>query len=222
MNYIILFLAVILGYFIASMVKGKNLKFMPIFLAFSGSFLLSITMLELLPEVFHEPKKLTGVFILIGILLQISLEFFSKGAEHGHVHMDAQKHVFPWVLFFSLSIHALLEGFPIDEHNHLLLGVLVHKLPISIILSLFFIKAGYSRIVSLTFLVLFGLMTPLGTWMSQHVESLQDYSNQITAITIGVFLHVSTTILFESSKNHKFNLSKMTAVILAMVLAYFL
>jgi len=222
MNYIILFLSVIIGYFIATLVKGKNLKFMPIFLAFSGAFLLAITLFELVPEVFETPSKQTGVFILIGIVLQICLEFFSKGAEHGHVHMDAQKHVFPWVLFLSLSIHAVLEGFPIDEHNHLLLGVLVHKLPISIILSLFFIKAGYSKLVSLTFLVLFGLMTPLGSWISQHVESLQDYSNQITAITIGVFLHVSTTILFESSKNHKFNLSKMTAVILAMVLAYFL
>ena len=222
MNYIILFLAVIVGYFIATLVKGKNLKLMPIFLAFSGAFLLSITLFELVPEVFETPTKQTGVFILIGIVLQICLEFFSKGAEHGHVHMDAQKHVFPWVLFISLSIHALFEGFPIHEHNHLLLGVLVHKIPISIILSLFFIKAGYSKVVSISFLILFAIMTPLGTWMSNHVEFLQAYTNQITAITIGVFLHVSTIILFESSKNHKFNLSKMTAVVLAMVLAYFL
>jgi len=222
MNYIILFLAVIIGYFIATLVKGKNIKLMPIFLAFSGAFLLSITLFELVPEVFETPTKQTGVFILIGILLQICLEFFSKGAEHGHVHMDAQKHVFPWVLFISLSIHALFEGFPIHEHNHLLLGVLVHKIPISIILSLFFIKAGYSKVVSISFLILFAIMTPLGTWMSNHVEFLQAYTNQITAITIGVFLHVSTIILFESSKNHKFNLSKMTAVVIAMVLAYFL
>ena len=222
MNYILLFLAVIIGYFIATLVKGKNIKFMPIFLAFSGAFLLSITLFELVPEVFETPTKQTGVFILIGIVLQICLEFFSKGAEHGHVHMDAQKHVFPWVLFLSLSVHALFEGFPIHEHNHLLLGVLVHKIPIAIILSLFFIKAGYSKTVSISFLILFAIMTPLGTWMSNHVAFLQAYTNQITAITIGVFLHVSTIILFESSKNHKFNLSKMTAVIIAMVLAYFL
>lgn len=222
MNYILLFSAVIIGYFIATIVKGKNIKLMPIFLAFSGAFLLSITLFELVPEVFEAHSKETGVFILIGILLQICLEFFSKGAEHGHVHMDAQKHVFPWVLFISLSIHALLEGFPIHEHNHLLLGVMVHKIPIGIILSLFFIKAGYSKAVSISFLILFGLMTPLGSWMSEHVEFLQAYANQITAVTIGVFLHVSTIILFESSKNHKFNLSKMTAVVLAMVIAYFL
>jgi len=37
-----------------------------------------------------------------------------------------------------------------------------------------------------------------------------------------VFLHVSTTILFESSKNHQFNISKMTAVVVAILIAYFM
>ena len=222
MNYILLFLSVIIGYFIATLVKGKNLKFMPIFLAFSGSFLLSVTLLELLPEVFQEPSKRIGIFILLGIVIQICLEFFSKGAEHGHVHLHDAQQKFPWLLLISLSVHAFLEGFPINDHNHLLLGVIVHKIPIAIILSVFFIQAGYKKSTTLLFLFLFAIMTPLGSWVSTYSVAISSYSTEITAITIGVFLHVSTTILFESSKNHTFNLSKMTAVILAMVLAYFL
>ncbi|MFT4697696.1 MAG: zinc transporter ZupT [Flavobacteriaceae bacterium] len=222
MNYILLFLSVIIGYFIATLVKGKNLKFMPIFLAFSGSFLLSVTLLELLPEVFQEPSKRIGIFILLGIVIQICLEFFSKGAEHGHVHLHDAQQKFPWLLLISLSVHAFLEGFPISDHNHLLLGVIVHKIPIAIILSVFFIQAGYKKSTTLLFLFLFAIMTPLGSWVSTYSEAISSYSTEITAITIGVFLHVSTTILFESSKNHTFNLSKMTAVILATVLAYFL
>ena len=31
------------------------------------------------------------------------------------------------------------------------------------------------------------------------------YSSEITAIIIGIFLHISTIILFESSENHNFN-----------------
>jgi hypothetical protein len=65
-------------------------------------------------------------------------------------------------------------------------------------------------------------MTPLGNWISNYYEIAHVYKTQITAVAIGVFLHVSTTILFESSKNHKFNLSKMTAVIIAIIIAYFL
>jgi hypothetical protein len=33
---------------------------------------------------------------------------------------------------------------------------------------------------------------------------------------------VSTTILFESSKDHKFNLAKLSTIIAAIVIAYFI
>ncbi len=222
MVYVILFLSVVIGYTLALLIKGKELKHIAIPLAFSGAFLLSITIFELLPEVYYHPNKEIGVYIILGILLQIFLEFFSKGAEHGHVHMESNKQVFPWLLFISISIHALLEGFPISEENYLLLGVIVHKIPIAIILSLFFINAKYSRTNSLLFLFLFALMTPLGNWLGNQMIFTETIELKITALTIGVFLHVSTTILFESSKNHKFNLSKMSAVLIGVLLAYLL
>ncbi len=222
MGYISLFLSVVIGYVLALVLKVKEVKQVSIFLAFSGAFLLSVTIFELLPEVYHTPSKDIGVYIIIGILLQIFLEFFSKGAEHGHVHLHSKKQIFPWLLFLSLSIHALLEGFPISEDNNLMIGVIVHKIPIALILSLFFIKSKYSKTTTLIFLFLFALMTPLGNWMSNHMLFSPEFELKITAITIGVFLHVSTTILFESSKNHKFNLSKMIAVVIAVLLAYFL
>ena len=95
--------------------KPLNLK---LFLAFSGAFLLSTTIFELLPEVYAnlETKKI-GLFIMGGILLQILLEFYSKGAEHGHLHQHDAKTVFPWFLFISLGIHAFFEGFPLKDHH---------------------------------------------------------------------------------------------------------
>ena len=86
MNYILLFLSVVVGYIFALFLKKNELKSMEIFLAFSGAFLLSITVFELMPQVFAVPSKALGVYIMAGVLLQIFLEFFSKGAEHGHVH----------------------------------------------------------------------------------------------------------------------------------------
>jgi hypothetical protein len=41
-------------------------------------------------------------------------------------------------------------------------------------------------------------------------------------MVIGVFLHISTTILFESSEGHKFNLNKILAIIVAITIAYFI
>ena len=109
MNYLLLFLSVAFGYVIALFLKKRELRNMEIFLAFSGAFLLSITVFELLPHVFETPSKRIGVFIMIGILLQIFLEFFSKGAEHGHVHLHTESKKFPWLLFISLCIHAFME-----------------------------------------------------------------------------------------------------------------
>ncbi len=222
MTFLLLFLSVGLGYLIALLLKVKEVKSLSIYLAFSGAFLLAVTIFELLPEVYQNPSKEIGIYIIAGILLQIFLEIFSQGAEHGHVHEHSHKNSFPWLLFISLSIHALLEGFPITEDNNLLIGVMVHKIPIALILSLFFIKANYSKTTTLIFLFLFALMTPIGNWISQNMVFTPEESIKITAVTIGVFLHVSTTILFESSKNHQFNISKMTAVIVAILIAYIL
>lgn len=222
MNYILLFLAVVIGYIVALFLKKKEMRNMEVFLAFSGGFLLSITVFELLPHVFEDHSKSIGVYIMLGILLQLFLEFFSKGAEHGHIHLHSENKHFPWVLFISLGIHAFMEGFPISEENNLLTAIIIHKVPVAIILSFFFITAGYKRTTTFLFLFFFALMTPLGNYLSTHYDFFHQYETPITAIVIGIFLHVSTTILFESSKNHKFNLSKMTAVILAVIIAYFI
>ena len=226
MNYIVLFLAVAIGYAIVNLFQtysnsGKiELKYTSIFLAFSGAFLLSITLFELLPEVFEESSKQVGLYIMGGILLQIFLDFFSKGAEHGHIHISSKNQNFPWLLFISLSIHALLEGFPVTGNKSILIGVVIHKIPIAIILTIFFNKANYNKITIFVFLLLFAIMSPLGSFISSEIEIIKPYETYINAIAIGVFLHVSTTILFESNKDHKFNLSKLISIILGVAFAY--
>ena len=175
MTYLILFGAVVIGYIIASLLKTKEMKQMSIYLAFSGAFLLAVTIFELLPEVFANPSKTIGIYILAGIMLQICLEFFSKGAEHGHVHLHSKDKRFPWLLFISLSIHAFLEGFPISEENNLLIGIVVHKIPIAIILSFFFIKANYSKTITILFLLFFAMMSPLGNISHRDIGSCYWY-----------------------------------------------
>lgn len=229
MNYLLLFLSVAVGYIIALFLRKKELRNMEVFLAFSGGFLLSITVFELLPRVFEQlptafenDSKTIGVYIMLGILLQLFLEFFSKGAEHGHVHLHSESKHFPWMLFVSLCIHAFMEGFPISEENNLLVAIIIHKIPVAIILSFFFISSGYKQSTTILFIFFFALMTPIGNYISHNFSSVQHYEPQISAIVIGIFLHVSTTILFESSKDHKFNPKKMAAVLLAVIMAYLL
>ncbi|MDX1279345.1 ZIP family metal transporter [Oceanihabitans sediminis] len=220
-NIILPILSVFLGYAIVMVLKPSQRKNLKLLLAFSGAFLLSITVFNFLPEVYEHKGKSVGLFIMIGILLQIVLEFFSKGAEHGHIHLDKNATEFPWLLFISLSIHSVLEGIPIHNHTSLLLGIIIHKLPVAIILCTFFFASKLSKPKIAFFLILFALMTPFGVLLSENFQSIQNYYYEISAIVIGIFLHISTTILFESNEDHKFNITKLLTIVVAIAIAYF-
>jgi len=222
MNYLLPLLSVLIGYFIAIGLKPRVKQNLKLLLAFSGSFLLSLTVLHLLPEVYESKTGNIGIFIMLGILFQIILEFFSKGAEHGHVHGHGKITQMPWLLFLSLCIHALLEGFPVSHHEDLAYGIAIHHLPIAIILTTFFIQAELNKTALFFFMLTFAVMTPLGTLISDYFPVLNDYYNFITAVVIGILFHISSTIIFESSEGHKFNIAKITMIILGIVLACFL
>ncbi|MBS9768156.1 MAG: ZIP family metal transporter [Flavobacteriaceae bacterium] len=224
MTYIVLIVSVLVGIGVAFglQIKPKRLQLL---LSFSGAYLLSITILHLLPEIGTIPNHSSVYhFILVGLLLQLILDFFSKGAEHGHIHHQEHQ-IFPWALFISLSLHAFMEGIPLghhthDTHEHLLWAIVVHKIPISIILATFLSKSKFSNKVTIFTLILFSLMSPLGSWSGEHISFLIHYKSEITAVIIGVLLHISTIILFESSKDHKFNLFKFLSILLGMIIAF--
>ncbi|TBX67525.1 ZIP family metal transporter [Flavobacterium silvisoli] len=222
MNYILPLLSVLLGYAIAIGLKPKDKKGLKLLLAFSGSFLLSLTVMHLLPDVYENSNSSVGIFIMVGILFQIILEFFSKGAEHGHVHGHGKISQMPWLLFVSLCLHALLEGFPVGHHHDLAYGIAIHHLPIAIILTTFFLQAELNKTVLFFFMLTFAIMTPLGTFVSDSFPILNQYYTQITAVVIGILFHISSTIIFESSEGHKFNIAKISMIILGMVFASFL
>jgi len=241
--YFLPFLSVILGYLVAVWIQPQNKRIIKLLLAFSGAFLLTMTVSHLLPEVYehvlqssamhaqhshhhhnhehgHGGMKTIGLFIMLGIVFQIILEYFSKGAEHGHVHVNDKMTNLPWLLFISLCLHALFEGLPISQHQHLALGIAVHHFPISMILTLFFIQGGLNRNIVLLFMILFALMTPLGTLISNSIPFLINYYAEISAFVIGILFHISSTIIFESSEGHKFNSAKLLSILLGVLIGF--
>ena len=220
-KYLFPIYAVAIGVMLVVIFKQKKSSYTKILLSFSGAFLLALTLFDLLPEVYeHLEGKQTGLFIMSGILIQIILEFFSKGAEHGHVHIHKHETAFPWLLFISLCIHSFLEGFPIHQHNDMVYGELIHKIPIAALLTMYLLQSHFTKTQIIGFLVVFASMTPLGTVISNNVELVSGYVYYINAIVIGIFFHISTIILFESSEGHKFNLSKLVSILVGVAIAY--
>ena len=222
MIFILPVAAVLLGFVIALLFKPTLDTSVKLLLAFSGAFLLSITIFEFLPELYASGNENVGLFIMAGLLLQILLEFISRGAEHGHLHLDKARKNIPWLLLVSLCVHSAFEGFPLSQNQDLVYGIVVHKIPIAIIISSFLLSSNISKLQIMAFLSVFALMTPLGSYLGALDIWSVTLKSSINAIVVGVLLHVSTTILFESSKNHQFNATKFGVILLGITLAYLL
>jgi len=93
----------------------------------------------------------------------------------------------------------------------LLWSIVLHNFPVSIALLGMLLQSGLPRNRALGFLALFGTMAPLGMSMSAHTV-LAAYSRELMAVVIGIFMHISTTILFETSDVHRFNYAKLGAI----------
>lgn len=237
MELLLPFLSVALGYGIALFINPNYKSQLKLLLAFSGAFLLTTTVSHLLPSIYqrhliesssehlhHDDLtfKWLGLFIMLGILFQILLEYFSKGAEHGHTHAHLKNKEIPWLLFISLCIHAFFEGMPIDHHHHLAWAIAIHHLPIAIILTLFFKQTPLSNLHIFIFMSLFSIMTPLGTFVSSITPILSRFYPEITAFVVGILFHISSTIIFESNEGHRFNARKLAAILFGISLAMIL
>lgn len=228
-----LFLSVVVGGLLVQIVKKKS--HLKLILSFSGGFLLTIIFTHILPESYGHNGGFTGYFILLGFLLQLILEYFSKGAEHGHTHLNHKEgedghiqHFFPLAIFLSLSIHAFIEATPLDHSHHshqedLVWGVVLHKIPVAVALMSILMATGYSKVKSWVYLLLFALMAPVGILLGEPLMEMVDLNaSYVLAVAVGMFLHISTTIIFESSEGHKLNALKLVAILLGFAAGMFM
>lgn len=228
---LLLFAAAWIGSGIALLTRSSSTKAFRLFLAFSGAFLFALAVLELLPRVYSGGPSGIGIWVLIGFLLQIFLEHLSGGMEHGHVQKDKSTGSgVPFGILLSLSLHAFLEATPIGHGHELLgdsfaIGLAAHKLPVSFALGTLLLRAGVPSVRFWSSLLFFSLMAPVGILIGyaapRFFTELPDAFPYISlALVLGILLHVSTTILFESSEDHRFNSYKILAVLVGFAVAY--
>ena len=210
--------------------KEIGQKHLALFLAFSGAFLLGITALHLLPETFAEIGSKAGLLILIGFFLQLFLQRISHGVEHGHLHEHSSpNHI--WPIFSGLLVHAFLEGIPLGFNYQqsstmpsIFIGVAVHKIPEALTLSTLLIMATQVKRLQWLLLILFSLMSPLAgllaSFYGTQFHAIASLLKYIIPLVIGSFMHISTTILYESgTAHHQLTWKKMAAVCLGLAAA---
>lgn len=205
--------------------------------AFGGAFLFASCFINLVPHLYLEGFETpqlhikVGAAVLVGYLIQLVLEHVTGGVEHGHNHCrECEEHhhtLHPVTgLLIGLSIHSFLEGIPLvdpdgDIHQGLLYGIVLHNIPITLVLLGLFINNGYSFRRALLLLLVFAVMTPLGSLCNLYLlpdnEVLQSL---LMGVVVGILLHVSVSILFDHDHN-LFSWTKLLLVLLAFVAAYY-
>jgi zinc transporter ZupT len=224
-DLLLLFITPIIGFFLAISIGGIK-KYHYLLLTFSGAYLLSIVFLHILPELYESNASYIGILILLGFFIQVLLDYFSQGIEHGHAHVGGSSSILG--VLFGLYFHAFLEGIPLgiidldhlNENHSFLMGIILHKLPIAIVLtSLLMVRYKNKKKVFFQIL-LFASFAPLGFIYGYYFNDILPIrAEHIMALVVGIFIHVGTTIIFESSDTHKINFQKLLAILFGFLLS---
>jgi len=220
---------------------------MQLLLTFTGSFLLAITFLHLLPESFealhgqehpdsgHEHRYFgAGFYILAGFLFQLVLQHFTHGVEHGHTHLPGTEghhhHQLPVTgILVGLSVHAFMEGLPLGFQYRdaittpaLYLAIAGHKLPEAMVLTVLVQHAKGTK-AALLALLGFALLTPLSSslalYAGTHYAAMHKLVTMLIPIVAGAFIHIATTIFFESGNSrHQLPLRRVGAMLAGCIL----
>lgn len=226
-NLLLFVLTLVGGYLplMTNKAKGQHSNYL---LAFSGSFLLSITFLHLLPESFADLPGKAGYLLLAGFFVQLLIQRFTHGAEHGHTHLD-EHHIPLASILLGLSLHAFLEGLPLGFNYHdrvaapsLYLAVAAHKLPEAMLVSnLVLHLRGKQKAILILFL--FAIITPVASLVTSFMGGTSEQAHKVVLLLLpvvaGSFIHIATTIFFESgTKLHAMNSKKITAIVAGVCL----
>jgi zinc transporter ZupT len=238
LQLIILFITPLLAGLASFLFSRSTSSQYRLLLVFAGAYLFAITVVHILPELYrqNEQVEVIGLFVLCGFFLQQVLEYFTSGIEHGHVHTHtvakSNGTMSAIVLLTALCIHAFLEGgmlaqpassgFHYDA-NAVLLGIVLHRIPASFALMTVLSQQLQSHTRALPYLLMFSIAAAVGLLLSSYFVQTQILTEAglvyLYALVSGNFLHISTTIVFESSPGHHFNMRKLAAALAGALVA---
>lgn len=223
----VLFLITLIGGSVPLWSKGWTENRIKYILAFSGSFLLCITFLHLIPESINELGTSAGILLVAGFFGQQFIQKYTHGIEHGHLHIEQKPNhnILILPIIVGLSIHAFSEGLPLGINYSdvtilpsLFLAIALHKMPEAMLIVSLFIQKNKSKSIGLFILILFSLITPFASLLAyllgQEFLIVDLIIHWCIPLIAGAFIHIATTIFFESgTKAHEMNFKKWLMIL---------
>jgi ZIP family zinc transporter/zinc and cadmium transporter len=168
--------------------------------ALSAGFMVSVALLDLVPDSIRVHGESAALIILLGYLLV----HLTQHTLAPHFHFGEEHHPVTKLVSFSalagLMLHtfvdgvAIASGFGISTALGMLVffAILLHKLPEGLAISSLFLASGESRRAAFAASVALAISTMIGALLTQQLPILGQYGLPIAA---GVSLYVGASNL---------------------------
>lgn len=144
--------------------------------------------------------------ILIGVMLGLGVHAMIEGMPILMEHGEDQTEI---VEVHSHDHHHHHEHLSASDNQltmKFVSAVLLHKVPVTIMLSLFLLSVGVGRIRYFLLIGIFAAMTPIGAYLGKTLMDdpyFSQFTTYLVAVSTGMLLHIITSILFEHGHSRK-------------------
>ncbi len=193
-------LANVLG---AALVTGRRVwspRDLDMMIAFSGGFMISVAVVDMIPDAITTHGAAAGWMVLIGYLAV----HLTQHTLIPHFHFGEETHQVTRAVGISaligLMLHMLMDGVAIASGfaagstvgSLVVAAIILHKLPEGSTVSSLFLAAGFHRRNALGAAALLGLATVVGALLTVSFAPLSEYG---LALSGGVTVYVAASNL---------------------------
>ena len=187
----------------AALVTGKRVwsaRDIDMMIAFSGGFMISVAVVDMIPDAISAQGSTAGWMVLAGYLAV----HLTQHTLVPHFHFGEETHHVTRAVGISalvgLSLHMLMDGVAIASGfaagatvgTLVVVAIVLHKFPEGSTVSTLFIAAGFGRRKALGAATVLGLTTVLGALLTEFIAPLATYG---LALSGGVTVYVAASNL---------------------------
>jgi len=201
----------VLGALAVTRRAARQLRVIELLVAFGAGFMLSVAIVELLPEAFARSGPLAPALVLLGYLAV----HFTQHTLTPHFHFGEETHPVSSIAGTSalvgLLLHTFFDGVAIasaflvrpELGIMVFVAIFLHKLPEGVTISSLMMAGGRTRGRAVGAAALLGIATVLGVVLTEEVGFLVQHG---LAISAGVTIYVAASNLvpeFQGKKGWK-------------------
>ena len=187
----------------AALVTGRRVwtaRDLDMMIAFSGGFMISVAIVDMIPEAIASHGATAGWMVLAGYLAV----HLTQHTLVPHFHFGEETHHVTRAVGISaligLMLHMLMDGVAIASGfaagtvvgTLVVAAIIMHKLPEGSTVSSLFLAAGFGRRKALGAAAVLGLATVAGALLTQVIAPLAEYG---LALSGGVTVYVAASNL---------------------------